>query len=209
MLCAPAFLVGNAWQSWSAVMLRTVHHTGAGAAAAGPVVFAASAAVGRPAGHALAGRRPRRQLLAPGAAVAAAGTLGAALAPGMGAMLAGLVVAGLGTSVCAPALLSPAGARARPGVRSSAVAVVASVGYGGFLAGPAAVGPTASVAGLRAALAAVAAVAGVAAVLALAALRMLPASEGTDGAEGAEGAEGAPGLPDRPSVRSGRRKQKL
>ncbi|WP_380282997.1 MFS transporter [Kitasatospora purpeofusca] len=167
VLCALAYLVENAWQSWSAVMLRAVLHTGPGAAAAGPVVFAASAAVGRLAGHGLAARLPQRHLLALGAAVAAVGTLGTALAPGVGAMLAGLVVAGLGTSVCAPTILSLAGARVRPEVRSAGVAVVASVGYGGFLVGPAAVGLTASVVGLRSALAAVA---GVAAVLALAAL---------------------------------------
>ncbi|MFB7469941.1 MFS transporter [Kitasatospora sp. NPDC056184] len=200
VLCALAFLVENAWQSWSAVMLRAVLHTGPGAAAAGPVVFAASAAVGRLAGHGLAARLPRRHLLALGAAVAAVGTLGAALAPGPGAMLAGLVVAGLGTSVCAPTILSLAGARARPEVRSAAVAVVASVGYGGFLLGPAAVGLTASVAGLRTALAAVA---GVAAALALSALLTRPAPPAPPATAG------GPGLPDSPSVRSGSGEPKL
>ncbi|MFE6866214.1 MFS transporter [Kitasatospora sp. NPDC057692] len=197
VLCALAYLVENAWQSWSAVMLRAVLHTGPGTAAAGPVVFAASAAVGRLAGHGLAARLPQRHLLALGAAVAAAGTLGAALAPGVGTMLAGLVVAGLGTSVCAPTILSLAGARARPEARSAAVAVVASVGYGGFLVGPAAVGLTASAAGLRTALAAVA---GVAAVLALAALPTRPAPSAT---------AGGPVLPARPSVRSGSEEPRL
>ncbi|MER7701474.1 MFS transporter [Kitasatospora sp. NPDC097605] len=209
VLCALAFLVENAWQSWSAVMLRSVLHTGSATAAAGPVVFAASAAVGRLAGHGLTARLPQRHLLALGAAVAAAGTLGAALAPGVGTMLAGLVVAGLGTSVCAPTILSLAGARARPEVRSSAVAVVASVGYGGFLVGPAAVGLTASVAGLRSALAAVA---GVAAVLALAVLRTRPApsdAECSSDAERPTDARGAPSRPDRPSVRSGPGEPKL
>ncbi|WP_328958620.1 MFS transporter [Kitasatospora purpeofusca] len=166
-LCALAYLVENAWQSWSAVMLRSVFHTGSGAAAAGPVVFAAAAAVGRLAGHGLTARLPQRHLLALGAAVAAVGTLGAALAPGVRSMLAALVVAGLGTSVCAPTILSLAGEQARPEVRSSAVAVVASIGYGGCLLGPAAVGLTASSAGLRGALCGVA---GVAAVLALVSL---------------------------------------
>ncbi len=166
-LCGLAYLVENAWQSWSAVMLRSVFHTGSGAAAAGPVVFAASAAVGRLAGHGLSARLPQRHLLALGAAVAAVGTLGAALAPGVRSMLAGLVVAGLGTSVCAPTILSLAGEQARPEGRSSAVAVVASVGYAGCLLGPAVVGLTAASAGLRAALCGVAAIA---AALALAAL---------------------------------------
>ncbi|MFB8257156.1 MFS transporter [Kitasatospora purpeofusca] len=166
-LCGLAYLVENAWQSWSAVMLRTVFHTGSGAAAAGPVVFAAAAAVGRLAGHGLTARLPQRQLLALGAAVAAVGTLGAALAPGVRSMLAALVVAGLGISVCTPTILSLSGEQARPEARSSAVAVVASIGYGGCLFGPAAVGLTASSVGLRTALCGVA---GLAAVLALASL---------------------------------------
>ncbi|MDY0810659.1 MFS transporter [Kitasatospora purpeofusca] len=170
-LCALAYLIENAWQSWSAVMLRSVFHTGSGAAAAGPVVFAAAAAVGRLAGHGLTARLPQRHLLALGGAVAAVGTLGAALAPGVRSMLAALVVAGLGTSVCVPTILSLAGEQARPEVRSSAVAVVASMGYGGCLLGPAAVGLAASSAGLRAALCGVA---GMAAVLALASLLARP-----------------------------------
>lgn len=148
-------------------MLRSVFHTGSGAAAAGPVVFAAAAAVGRLAGHGLTARLPQRQLLALGAVVAAVGTLGAALAPSVRSMLAALVVAGLGTSVCTPTILSLAGEQARPEARSSAVAVVASIGYGGCLFGPAAVGLAASSVGLRAALCGVA---GMAAVLALASL---------------------------------------
>ncbi|MGY0459478.1 MFS transporter [Kitasatospora sp. cg17-2] len=171
VLCGFAYLIENAWQSWSAVMLRSVFHTGSGAAAAGPVVFAAAAAVGRLAGHGLTARLPQRQLLALGAAVAAVGTLGAALAPGVRSMLAALVVAGLGTSVCTPTILSLAGERARPEARSSAVAVVASIGYAGCLFGPAAVGLTASSVGLRAALCGVA---GTAVVLALGSLLSWP-----------------------------------
>ncbi|MFF7586433.1 MFS transporter [Kitasatospora purpeofusca] len=171
-LCGLAYLVENAWQSWSAVMLRSVFHTGSGAAAAGPVVFAAAAAVGRLAGHGLTARLPQRHLLTLGAAVAAVGSLGAALAPGVRSMLAALVLAGLGTSVCTPTILSLAGEQARPEARSSAVAVVASIGYGGCLFGPAAVGLTASSVGLRAALCGVA---GMAAVMALASLLSGPA----------------------------------
>ncbi|MFD0273002.1 MFS transporter [Kitasatospora sp. NPDC127111] len=159
LLCALAFLVENAWQSWSAVMLRSVFHLGAGASAAGPVVFAASAAAGRLAGHGLASRLTHRRLLVLGALVAATGTLGAAVARDAGEMLAGLVVAGLGTSVCAPTILSLAGTLSRPEVRSSSLAVVTSAGYAGFLVGPAAVGLAASAAGLRATFCGVAAVA--------------------------------------------------
>ncbi|WP_159425149.1 MFS transporter [Streptomyces sp. TLI_053] len=183
-LCGLAYLIENAWQSWSAVMLRSVFHTGSGAAAAGPVVFAAAAAVGRLAGHGLTARLPQRHLLSLGAAVAAVGTLGAALAPGVRSMLAALVVAGLGTSVCTPTILSLAGERARPEARSSAVAVVASIGYGGCLFGPAAVGLTASSVGLRGALCGVA---GMAAVLALVSLLSGPRSRAASRSLEAEG----------------------
>ncbi|MFD0345284.1 MFS transporter [Kitasatospora aburaviensis] len=118
VLCALAFLVENAWQSWSAVMLRSGFGLGPGAAALGPVLFAASAAAGRLAGHRLTSRLPRRTLLAGGACVAAAGTAAAALAASPAAMLAGVVVAGLGTSVCAPTILSwPATGPRRSSVR--------------------------------------------------------------------------------------------
>ncbi|MEU6232784.1 MFS transporter [Kitasatospora sp. NPDC047058] len=167
LLCALAFLVENAWQSWSAVMLRSEFHLGAGASAAGPVVFAASATAGRLAGHGLASRLAHRRLLVLGALVGAAGTLGAAAARDGREMLAGLVVAGLGTSVCAPTILSLAGALARPEVRSSSLAVVTSVGYAGFLVGPAAVGLAASATGLRATFCGVAAVAVVLAICAV------------------------------------------
>ncbi|MER6360725.1 hypothetical protein [Kitasatospora sp. NPDC001527] len=107
------------------------------------MLFAASAA-GRPGGRGPADRLSQRHLLALGTGVAASGTLSAAPAPGVGAMLAGLVVAGFGTFVCAPTVLSPAGATGRPEARCCAVAVVASVGHAGFLVGPAAVGRTAA-----------------------------------------------------------------
>ena len=79
-LAAIAYLVENAWQSWSAVFLESSLGAAAGIAALGPALFGASAAAGRLGGHALAGRVSDRGLLAAGAAVGAAGTLLAALA---------------------------------------------------------------------------------------------------------------------------------
>jgi MFS family permease len=73
--------------------------------------------------------------------------------------LAAIVFAGLGTSICAPTLIAIAGRSTTPDRRGSAVSVVTTVAYLGFLIGPAAVGLAAQATSLRAALAAVAGVA--------------------------------------------------
>jgi MFS family permease len=78
----------------------------------------------------------------------------------------GILLAGLGTSVCAPTVISIAGRIVAPGDRGSAVSIVTTIAYLGFLVGPAAVGLAADAASLRAALAGVA---GLALVLAVAA----------------------------------------
>jgi MFS family permease len=53
--------------------------------------------------------------------------------------LVGIAVAGVGTSVCAPTIMSLAGAWAGPGRRGAAVSTVTTTAYLGFLVGPAAV----------------------------------------------------------------------
>jgi MFS family permease len=52
-LAALAYLVENAWQSWSAVQLESTLDAAPAVAALGPALFGASAAIGRLAGHAL------------------------------------------------------------------------------------------------------------------------------------------------------------
>jgi predicted MFS family arabinose efflux permease len=154
-LTAVAYFVENAWQSWSAVHLETTLGASAGLAALGPALFASAAVTGRLLGQSLAGRVGDRALLRAGAAVAAAGSAIAALAPGAPLALAGIAIAGLGTSVCAPTLLSLAGRLAGPDERASAVSIVTTIAYLGFLVGPAVVGLLADAASLRAALVAV------------------------------------------------------
>ena len=127
-----------------------------GAAALGPAFFAGAAAAGRLAGQGLVARVGEAALLVGGALVAAAGTLGAALAPSTALTVVGIAVAGAGSSVCAPVLISLAGRAAAPGARASAVSVVTTIAYLGFLVGPAVVGLAAAAIGLPAALAAVA-----------------------------------------------------
>ena len=166
-LCAIAYLVENAWQSWSAVHLHETLHSSAAFASVGPALFAASALVGRLLGQQLACRVSERALIAGGAGVAATGTLLAATARSPSLALFGIGVAGLGTSVCAPTLITLAGRNATAEMRASAVSIVTTIAYLGFLIGPAAVGLGASASSLPIALAGVALLA---AMLALGAL---------------------------------------
>jgi MFS family permease len=165
-LAALAYLIENAWQSWSAVHLEGTLGAAPGIAAIGPAVFAAAAATGRLLGQRATTRFGDHALLRAGAVVAAAGTLLAATAPDVGAALGGIALAGLGTSVCAPVLISLAGRHAAPEARAGAVSIVTTLAYFGFLVGPAAVGLAADASSLRAALGGVAVLAVLLAVLA-------------------------------------------
>jgi MFS family permease len=166
VLCALAYLVENAWQSWSAVHLDTSLNAAAGLASSAPAVFAAAAATGRFAGNALLERVRPVHLLVVGGAVAAVGSLVAAAANNPWTALVGIGVAGLGTSVCAPTILGMAGAWAGPERRAGAISVVTTIAYVGFLIGPAAVGAVSSAWSLPVALGAVAVLAVVVAGLA-------------------------------------------
>jgi MFS family permease len=177
-LCALAYLVENAWQSWGAVHLDTSLHAAAGLASSAPAVFAAAAAAGRFAGNGLLKRVRPVRLLVEGGAIAAVGSLCAALAPNPWIALTGIAVAGLGTSVCAPTIIGMAGAWAGPERRAGAISVVTTIAYLGFLVGPAAVGAVSSVWSLSIALAGVAAVAVVVAGLAPVAGRVAGAGPG-------------------------------
>jgi predicted MFS family arabinose efflux permease len=164
-LCALAYLVENAWQSWSAVHLDSTLHAAPALASSAPAVFAAAAASGRIGGNALLRRLRPVQLLVAGGVIAALGSALAAAAgtPWLG--LAGIAVAGLGTSVCAPTIFSMAGAWAGPERRAGAISIVTTIAYLGFLLGPAAVGAASSAWSLPMALGGVAALAVVVAAL--------------------------------------------
>jgi predicted MFS family arabinose efflux permease len=165
-LCALAFFVENAWQSWGAVHLESDLDASPAVGALAPALFAGAAAVSRLGGHALAGRVRELTLLRAGALLGAAGTLLGALAPAPGLALVGVVVAGGGISICAPVLFSIAGRGADEAVRGAAVSIVTTIAYLGFLVGPAAVGLLASATTLETSLAAVSGVAVALAILA-------------------------------------------
>jgi MFS family permease len=165
-LCALAFFVENAWQSWGAVHLESDLDASPALGALAPALFAGAAALSRLGSHAVAGRVSDLTLLRGGAALGAAGTLLGALAPVTGLALLGIGLAGAGISICAPVLFSLAGRGADEAVRGAAMSVVTTIAYLGFLVGPAAVGLLASATALETSLAAVAVVALVLAILA-------------------------------------------
>ncbi|HEX7301216.1 MAG TPA: MFS transporter [Solirubrobacteraceae bacterium] len=158
-LCALAFFVENAWQSWGAVHLESDLDASPALGALAPALFASAAAASRLAGHAVIERFDEIAIMRSGALAAAAGTLLAALAPNPALALGGVVVAGAGISICAPILFSIAGRSADETSRGAAVSIVTTIAYVGFVVGPAAVGLLADATTLRASLASAAAVA--------------------------------------------------
>lgn len=156
VLAAAAYVVESGCENWSAVYLENTHGTSAGVAALGPALFAAAAVTGRLAGQGIAQRVTDAATVAVGGAVAAGGAVVAALAPWPAVALVGIAVVGLGTSVCAPTLLSRVGRSVSPAERGSALSIVITIAYMGFVVGPAAMGLVAQASSLRVALAALA-----------------------------------------------------
>src|SRR5215207_10853060 len=159
VLCALAFFVENAWQSWGAVHLESDLDASPALGSLAPALFAGAAAASRLGGHILVGRFDEILIMRAGATPGAAGTLLAASAPVAALALVGIVIAGAGISICAPILFSLAGRSADDAVRGAAVSIVTTIAYLGFLIGPAVVGLLADATTLRAALAAAAGIA--------------------------------------------------
>jgi MFS family permease len=139
-LLALSYFIEGAWQDWSSLHLERTLDASRGVGAAGPVCFAGAAVVGRVAAHRLAGRVPDRRLLAGGGVVAGIGTVIAATAGSVPLALLGIVIAGLGTSVCAPTIFRLGGRVVGAGVRGDAIGVITTLAYLGFLVGPAIIG---------------------------------------------------------------------
>ncbi len=137
---------------------------GPGTAAAGYAVFALAMAVGRLSGTAVAQRFGAARTLIAGGTTATAGMLLGALAPTAWWACAGFAVAGLGLANIFPIALARAGETGGP----DGVAVASTVGYGGMLLGPPAIGFLTEAVGLPAALTTLALLAALAAGIACA-----------------------------------------
>ncbi|QNP75595.1 MFS transporter [Streptomyces roseirectus] len=158
--CCTAYGEG-ALADWGALHLRDDLDASAGAAAVGYSCFALAMTVGRLSGTTLLERLGRTRTVVTGGALAAAGMLLGALAPAYWAALIGFAVAGLGLANLFPVAVERAGALAGP----HGVAVASTLGYGGMLLGPPAIGFMADWFSLPTALTSVAVLAGLAALI--------------------------------------------
>ncbi|ONK16212.1 Inner membrane protein YbjJ [Streptomyces sp. MP131-18] len=154
----------GALADWSTLHLRESLEASPGVAAAGYSVFALAMTVGRLTGSAMLQRLGQARALTVGGTTAAAGMLLASLAPTVGLALVGFVITGLGLANVFPITIGQAGALAGP----RGVAAASTLGYGGMLMGPVAIGFLADWFSLAGALTTVAMLAAVAAVTAYA-----------------------------------------
>ncbi|MFG2632616.1 MFS transporter [Streptomyces sp. NPDC048362] len=151
----------GAMADWGALHLQQDLAASAGTAAAGYACFALAMTIGRLTGSTLLARLGRARTVVAGGTVAAAGMLLGSLAPSVWTALVGFAVTGLGLANLFPVAVERAGALAGP----SGVAVASTLGYGGMLLGPPAIGFMADWFSLPTALVSVAALAAVAAAI--------------------------------------------
>ncbi|MFF7451708.1 MULTISPECIES: MFS transporter [unclassified Streptomyces] len=153
----------GAMADWGALHLKEDLGASAGVAAIGYSCFALTMTVGRLTGTTLLERLGRTRTVVVGGATAAAGMLLGSLAPALWAALLGFGIAGLGLANLFPVAVERAGTLAGP----TGVAIASTLGYGGMLLGPPAIGFMADWFSLSAALTSVAALAAVAAAIGL------------------------------------------
>ncbi|WP_112467518.1 MFS transporter [Streptomyces triticisoli] len=154
----------GAMADWGALHFQQDLGASPGTAAAGYSCFALAMTLGRLSGTTLLERLGRTRTVVAGGAVAAVGMLLGSLAPSVWAALLGFAVTGLGLANLFPVAVERAGALAGP----SGVATASTLGYGGMLLGPPAIGFMADWISLPAALTSVAVLAAGAAVIAFA-----------------------------------------
>jgi MFS family permease len=143
-------------------------HAHPGVAAASYSCFAFAMTIGRLTGTTLLERLGRTRTLVLGGATGAVGMLLGALAPSVWLALVGFAITGLGLANLFPVAIERAGALAGP----TGVAAASTLGYGGMLLGPPAIGFMADWFSLPLALTSVALLATVAAAIGFATRRV-------------------------------------
>jgi predicted MFS family arabinose efflux permease len=151
----------GALADWGALHLEQDLEAHPGTAAAGYSCFAFAMTIGRLSGTTLLERLGRTRTVVGGGATATIGMLLGALAPSVPVALLGFAVTGLGLANIFPVAIERAGALAGP----SGVAAASTLGYGGMLLGPPAIGFMADWFSLPTALTSVAALAALAALI--------------------------------------------
>ncbi|WP_030930945.1 MFS transporter [Streptomyces sp. NRRL S-646] len=153
----------GAMADWGALHLEQDLGASAGAAALGYSCFALAMTVGRLMGTTLLERLGRTRTVIAGGTTAALGMLAGSLAPSLWLALIGFAVTGLGLANLFPVAVERAGMLAGP----SGVATASTLGYGGMLLGPPAIGFMADWFSLPTALTSVAVLAAIAALVGL------------------------------------------
>ncbi|MGW8064329.1 MFS transporter [Streptomyces ziwulingensis] len=157
----------GAMADWGALHLEQDLDASPGMAATGYSCFALAMTVGRLTGTTLLERLGPTTTVVAGGATAVAGMLLGSLAPSVWAALTGFAVTGLGLANIFPVAIERAGALGGAG----GVAAASTLGYGGMLLGPPAIGFMADWFSLSAALTSVAALAAVSVLVAVATRR--------------------------------------
>ncbi len=146
-----SFLIEGAMADWSAVFLHEVLGASAAVAALGYAAFSLAMMGVRFAGDAMVARLGPVAPLRAANAMAAAGLAAALWSGNVAATLLAFALVGLGVATVAPLVFGAAARRARRGP-GHGIAAMATVGYGGFLLGPPAIGWIAEATSLRLAL---------------------------------------------------------
>jgi len=136
IICAGAFMIEDALQSWSALHIERTLGGSPALGGAGPGVFAVAMFIGRSSGQVLGRWVSERRLVIGGSIATSLGAGIVALAPEPAVALLGLAAGGGGVSIIAPALFARAGRLAGPQGRGAAISTLTTIGYMGFLVGP-------------------------------------------------------------------------
>ena len=148
---ALAFFAEGTMESWSAIYLRGTLGLSLVAGSSGPALFHGAMCIGRLVSSSTVQRFGRRTTMAGAGAAIIVGMTVALVTSSPPLALAGFAVVGLSLASIAPVTLSLAG-EAGAGRAGQASAVITTLGYSGFLFGPALIGGVAQATSLRLAL---------------------------------------------------------
>lgn len=139
LLCFTVFLTEGAMLDWSAVFLSSLRGVETAYAGLGYAVFALTMTLGRLFGDVIVQRVGANRVIILGGLCASAGLSLATLVPAWEAALLGYALVGAGCSNIVPVCYSAVG-RQKAMPENVAVPAITTLGYGGILVGPAAIG---------------------------------------------------------------------
>lgn len=139
LLCFLVFMCEGAILDWSALFMISAHRSDPAQAGLAYTMFAIAMTIGRLSGDWIVRHLGGTRILVTGGILGAAGFALAVFAPDPAFALVGFALVGLGASNIVPVFFTAAGRQtAMP--PSLAVAAITTLGYGGILLGPAAIG---------------------------------------------------------------------